>query len=273
MNLAAAEPHYRELRDLAASAAGDIATFLLDEVDNHNEGETKSSVTDFVTAADKASEAKIVAAIAAARPGDGFVGEEGTNTESSTGVTWIIDPIDGTTNFVFSHPGYCVSIAAAVNGMVVAGAVADPVHNQLFDAALGHGARCNAAPIYARPTTDLSRALVATGFSYDVERRRRQAGALTVILPQIADIRRMGSAALDLCGVAIGRVDAYYELALNQWDLAAGALIASEAGAVVVTNAADTESQSATLDPLTFAVAPGMADAFQDLLHQAGLTW
>ncbi len=262
-----------ELRDLAGAVANDIGAFLLAEVDNHNAGDTKSSATDFVTAADRAAEAKIVAAITQSRPGDGFVGEEGTDTASSTGVTWIIDPIDGTTNFVFSHPGYCVSIAAAHNGQVVAGAVADPLHQQLFDAALGHGARCNGQPIRARATTDVGRALVATGFSYDAQRRQRQAEALRVMLPQIADIRRMGSAALDLCGVAIGRVDAYYELALNQWDLAAGALIASEAGAVVVANAGDPGSNPSSEDPLTFAVAPGIAEAFQALLRRSGLTW
>ena len=253
------------LRDLAAAVAHDIADFLLREVDHHDGGDTKSSATDMVTAADRAAEARIVEAISAARPHDGFKGEEGTDTASTTGVRWVIDPIDGTTNFVFSHPGYGVSIAAEVDGVVVAGAVADPVHGHLFDAALGAGARCNGEDLRARPTTDLGQALVATGFSFDAERRRRQAAALTTILPEIADIRRMGSAALDLCGVALGRIDAYYEQGLNEWDLAAGALVDAEAGAVV-----DLPTTSGP-SSLIVAAAPGIADDLRALLARVGL--
>ncbi len=204
-----------------------------------------------------------MAAITAVRPHDAFMGEEGTDRPGTSGVRWIIDPIDGTTNFVHAHPGFCVSIAAEVDGVVVAGAVADPVHDQRFDAALGHGARCNGEPIEVSGLTDLSKALVATGFSYDPERRRRQATALATILPAIADIRRMGSAATDLCGVAIGRVDASYEAGLNPWDLAAGALIASEAGAVV---------RLPDGDGLTIAAAPGIASELLALIDAADPT-
>lgn len=255
-------PSPAALRDIAVDVAVDIAEFLRREVRDNHDPDTKSSNTDFVTEVDRASEARIVEAITAARPDDGFKGEEGTDTPGTSGVRWIIDPIDGTTNFVFGHPGFSVSIAAEVDGSVVAGAVADPMHDQLFEAHLGGGARCNGEPISVRPSTELGRALVATGFSFDPDRRIRQAQALTTILPAIADIRRMGSAAVDLCSVAIGRVDAYYELGLNEWDLAAGALIASEAGAVV---------RFPDADDLIIAVTPGIADALVDLIGTSGL--
>lgn len=245
-----AAPNPSELRDLAGSIAADIAAYLRAEVVVGHAPDTKSSSTDFVTAIDRESERRIVEAITSVRPDDAFMGEEGTDRPGTTGVRWVIDPIDGTTNFVHGHPGFSVSIAAEIDGTVVAGAVADPMHDELFDAVLGGGARCNGETITATAETELSRALVATGFSYDPARRRRQAEALVTILPRIADIRRMGSAATDLCGVALGRVDASFEIGLNLWDLAAGALIASEAGAVV---------RLPGHDGLTIASAPGLA--------------
>lgn len=260
-------PDHLELRDLAAEVAADTAEFLLAEVDKIHKTDTKSSESDMVTEVDRVAEARIVAAISAVRPHDGFMGEEGTDQPGSSGVRWIIDPIDGTANFVFRHPGYGVSIAAESGGVVVAGAVADPAHGQLFDAALGHGARCNTAPIHARPSLVLSQCIVATGFSFDPDRRRLQAEALAVILPEIADIRRMGSAALDLCGVAVGRVDAYYELGLNEWDFAAGALIAAESGARVTLPTATTGP-----DALIVAAAPGIADDLHVLLNKAPIS-
>ncbi len=252
------------LRDLAHAVALETGHFLLEQVGAAADA-TKSSRTDLVTAVDRAAERRIHDAIVAVRPDDGFKGEEGTSIRGTNNVRWIIDPIDGTVNFVHRHPGFGVSIAAEVDGTVVAGAVADPVHGQVFDAALGHGARCNGSTLAAPATADLTMALVATGFSYDAARRERQAQALVHILPRIADIRRMGSAALDLCGVASGRVDAYWELALNEWDLAAGALVAAEAGAVVYVPGAGGP------DGLTIAAAPGIADAFLALLGEAGV--
>lgn len=251
-----------ELRDLASTVAADIADYLRDEVVVGHQPDTKSSSTDFVTAIDRESERRIVEAITAVRPDDAFMGEEGTDTPGTTGVRWVIDPIDGTTNFVHAHPGFSVSIAAEIEGRVVAGAVADPMHDQLFEAVHGGGARCNGEPIAVTTETDLSKALVATGFSYDPDRRRRQAEALMTILPRIADIRRMGSAATDLCGVAIGRVDASFEIGLNHWDLAAGALIAAEAGAVV---------RLPGDDGMTIACAPGLADELIPLIESVGV--
>ena len=194
---------------------------------------TKSSATDMVTQFDKASERLIVDSILAARPDDGFLGEEGTDVVGTSGVRWIIDPIDGTTNFLYDLPGYNVSIAAAVDGIVLAGAVYLPTADEMFSATRGGGAFLDATPIRCGTTADLSQALVATGFSYHTENRRRQAARLASLIGDVRDVRRLGAAAADLCHLAAGRVDAYYEQYLNEWDVAAGGLIAAEAGATV----------------------------------------
>jgi myo-inositol-1(or 4)-monophosphatase len=194
---------------------------------------TKSTDTDMVTEFDRASEQLIVGGILSARPHDTIVGEEGTDTVGTSGVSWCIDPIDGTTNFLYGLPGYAVSIAAAVDGVTRAGAVYVPSNDELFTAALGAGARLDGRPISCSTTTDLHRALVATGFAYSPERRAEQAGRVARLLPHIRDIRRLGAAAPDLCNLAAGRVDAYFEEGLGAWDFAAGALIAGEAGCLV----------------------------------------
>lgn len=187
---------------------------------------------------DTASEAVIRAVIAERRPHDTVVGEEGGELAASesgaeqdrTGVTWWVDPIDGTTNYVYDHPGYNVSIAAGVAGRTLVGVVADPTHGRTYSAVRGGGARCDQVPLRVGAPPPLERALVATGFAYDAARRARQGRVLAELVPRVRDIRRMGAAALDLCSVAAGRVDAYYEAGLMIWDLAAGALIAQEAG-------------------------------------------
>jgi myo-inositol-1(or 4)-monophosphatase len=186
-----------------------------------------------VTEMDRASESLIVAAVLDARPHDGIVGEEGADRAGTSGVQWLVDPIDGTTNYLYAFPGFAVSIAAEINGEVVVGVVHDPLHRDVFSAVRGRGARRNGEPIHASTNRELSSALVGTGFSYDRERRHRQADVLVQVLPLVRDIRRMGAAAVDLCSVACGRLDAYYERGLGPWDLAAGALIAAEAGATV----------------------------------------
>jgi myo-inositol-1(or 4)-monophosphatase len=191
---------------------------------------SKASDTDMVTEFDRASEQLIVQRLTELRPDDAIVGEEGTDTDGSSGVHWLIDPIDGTTNFLYGLPGYNVSIAARTEDGTEAGAVYVPATDELFTAVRGGGARLNGAPIRCSAATSLRHALVATGFSYLPERREAQAARLAALIGKVRDVRRVGAAAYDLCAVAAGRVDVYYEQWLGPWDLAAGELIASEAG-------------------------------------------
>ncbi len=195
--------------------------------------DTKSSATDIVTEFDRAAEALIVGRLREVRPADGLIGEEGTDHAGSSGIHWLIDPIDGTTNFLYDQPAYAVSVAAADHRGPLAGAVYLPVVDEMFWAGRGTGAFCNGRPIRCSTVSDPAVALVATGFGYTADRRRAQATVVARLLPQVRDIRRLGSAAVDLCYVACGRVDAYYEQWLNPWDRAAGELIAAEAGATV----------------------------------------
>ena len=192
---------------------------------------SKSTATDLVTEMDQWAEAHITEALLAARPDDSVLGEEGVDHVGSSGVSWSVDPIDGTINFIHGLPSFCVSIAAQVAGHSVAGVVASPLHREVFTATLGGGAFCNDEPIVCATPISVARSVVGTGFGYDPARRRRQAEVLSRVIEQVADIRRFGSAAMDLCWVACGRLDAYWEVGLNPWDLAAGSLIATEAGA------------------------------------------
>jgi myo-inositol-1(or 4)-monophosphatase len=222
------------LRDLAvavAESAGALLRRRLAEV--RTDVATKSSPTDMVTEVDRESEELIVGRLLTARPGDGVLAEEGGETGGSTGVVWVVDPLDGTTNYLYGFPAFAVSVAARYGGVTVAGAVHDAVHGETFAAARGRGATCNGRPIRVSGQTDLATALVGTGFAYDAGRRARQAATLVRVLPRVRDIRRAGSAALDLCWVACGRLDGYYEWGLGPWDLAAGELVVAEAGGVV----------------------------------------
>ena len=194
---------------------------------------TKSSPTDVVTAMDHASEALIRSALLDARPDDGFLGEESDGFAGASGVQWVVDPIDGTVNYLYGIPAYAVSIAARWQGEVVAGVVHNPVSGETWTATRRGGAYLDDRPIQVSDTSELRYALVATGFGYDAERRGVQAVLAARLLPRIRDIRRMGAASLDLCAVAAGRVDAYYEQGLKPWDLAAAGLVATEAGARV----------------------------------------
>lgn len=223
-----------QLRELAVGLARKAGEMVregrqggLDEVDS------KSTATDLVTEFDKASERLIVGELAKQRPGDGIIGEEGSSAESSTGISWLIDPIDGTTNFFYNLTGYAVSIGAADYEGMIAAAVYLPVTDEMFSAARGHGAMLNDTPIHCSPTIDLHQALVGTGFSYHPAKRVLHAQRLVGIIGEIRDIRRFGAAAPDLCYVACGRLDAYFEENLGPWDLAAGGLIAAEAGCVL----------------------------------------
>jgi myo-inositol-1(or 4)-monophosphatase len=230
--------------------------------------DVKSSPVDVVTAVDTASEALVVGRLLGARPDDGILGEEGTARPGTSGVRWIIDPIDGTVNFLYGYPAYAVSIAAEVDGAVVAGVVANVATGELFSATAGGGsvlAAPGAAPVplagSAPSSLDLS--LVATGFGYGAEQRRAQGAVVAELLPRVRDIRRGGSSALDLCTAAAGRVDAYYELGLKHWDHAAGALVAAEAGLVVT--GLDGRPFA---EPMAVAVAPSIADEFLGLLAE-----
>lgn len=194
--------------------------------------DTKSTATDPVTEFDRAAEATIVSELRRVRPDDGIVGEEGADVVGTSGIDWHLDPIDGTVNFVYDLPMWCTSVAAVDVEGSVAGAVYAPVLDEMFSAARGLGATLNGAPIAVSAPSSLSMTLVGTGFSYLPERRRAQGARVAAMVPLVRDVRRYGSAALDLCLVACGRLDAYFEEYLNTWDLAAGVLIAAEAGAV-----------------------------------------
>lgn len=230
-------PRAVELDDLLALAVGlaeRTSDLLLDGLARDDLAvATKSSATDLVTEVDRAAEALIVDGLRRSRPHDAIVGEEGADEEGTSGVRWVIDPIDGTTNFVYGHPGFSVSIAAEVDGEPAVGVVAVPLHQDVFTAVRGGGAHRNGVAIRPAGTVELSQALVATGFSYDPGRRQRQARVVEGLIGDIRDVRRVGAASVDLCSVACGRVDAYYERGLAPWDWAAGALIAAEAGARV----------------------------------------
>ncbi len=261
---AAADPS--DLLALARSLAVAAGEQLLVAVERERRGvATKTSPTDMVTETDRATERFLVESILAARPDDAVRGEEGADQPGSSGVSWWIDPIDGTTNFLYGLPGFNISVAAEIDGRVVAGVVVDPLHRDVFAATLGRGATRNGQAISCTAATDLASSLIATGFSYERDRRRRQAEVLTQVLPAVRDIRRVGAAATDLCAVACGRVDGFYERGLQPWDWAAGALIATEAGAVVT----DLDGEP-TSSAFTLAAAPGIHVELGRLLRRAG---
>lgn len=245
-----------DLLALAVQAALAAGAGIAEAIPHHIE--TKSTSTDMVTEVDRASETQIVAMLRAARPDDGVLGEEGALTPGTSGVRWIIDPLDGTTNFLYRYPAYAVSIAAEVDGDVVAGAVHDIVHAETFTASKGGGSFCNGVPLRVAGAPSLATALIGTGFSYDPHRRADQGATFARLIASVRDIRRSGSAALDQCWVALGRLDGYYEAALAPWDVAAARLVASEAGAWV-----------GDVGDTSVAVVPQLADEFVALLRNA----
>jgi myo-inositol-1(or 4)-monophosphatase len=256
------------LLDIASRLARDAGALLLEgrasaRVDDDNVA-TNTTPTDLVSDMDRASEQLLVEGLGRARPDDAIVAEEGASREGSSGVRWIIDPLDGTTNYLYGHPAWGVSIAAEVDGEGVVGVVYDPTRDELFSGAAGRGARCNGEPVKPSDATDLSQSLVATGFSYLPERRAQQARMLATVLPAVRDIRRMGAATLDLCWVACGRVDAYYESGLQPWDLAAGAVIAAAGGARVEGLEGPVPESGSAL-----AATPALLDPLRALLGEA----
>jgi myo-inositol-1(or 4)-monophosphatase len=221
------------LEQIAVQLAEGAAVVIRSQASATVEVSAKSTATDLVTQVDRLAEQWVADQLAALRPADGVLGEEGHGSASDSGVRWVVDPIDGTVNFVLGIPHYAVSVGVEVGGTVVAGAVCNVPTGETFRAHVGGGAWLGPTRLRGPRNVPLPRAVVGTGFGYDAARRAKQAAVVSQLLPLVADIRRLGSAALDLCSVAAGRYDAYFEAGLNRWDYAAGALIASEAGCVV----------------------------------------
>lgn len=263
------------LADVAATLArsvGDVVRSL--RAAGVDVADTKSSITDVVTAADREAERLLTAGLRELRPDDAILGEEGASVEGTSGITWVVDPIDGTVNYLYDLPPYAVSVAATVADdtpagqlagntadarRAIAGAVYLPVTDELFTAWEGGGSFRDGILLDGPQETGLGTALVGTGFGYTVERRTEQAEVVRRLIPRVRDIRRMGSSATDLCMLAAGRLDAYYERGLQPWDYAAAALIAREAGALVLGR----DDETLPGEPLLIAAAPGLARELQ----------
>jgi myo-inositol-1(or 4)-monophosphatase len=266
------QPGRDELLGLACSAATAAGRLLARHHGRPAVIDTKTSPTDVVTDMDNAAERLIRETIGASRPADAILGEEGGQTGGGALVRWIVDPLDGTVNYLYGLPDWAVSIAAEVAGEVVAGAVCVPRRGALYGATLGGGAwraalspdgqpAPAAEPLRCSTGVALGRALVATGFGYEADRRRTQGFVLSALLPRIRDIRRNGACAVDLCSLAAGQVDGYYERGVKYWDIAAGGLIAREAGAIVSGLSGKPAGPS-----MTVGAGPGLFDELHDLL-------
>jgi myo-inositol-1(or 4)-monophosphatase len=223
--------------------------------------DAKSSPTDVVTAADHAVEEHLVEALRAARPDDGLLGEEFGEVPGTSGLRWVVDPIDGTVNYLYGIPHWAVSIGVEDAKGSVVGVVYDAAKDELWQAVRDEGALLNEVPLRCSSVSSLDQALVGTGFGYDSRRRAAQSRALPDLLPRVRDIRRLGAGSLDLCSVAAGRLDGYYEQSLSPWDLSAGTLIAREAGALVT----GLRGREPSYD-LVLAAAPGIHQQLHDLL-------
>lgn len=243
------------LLDLAIEAAQSAGALLLDQFRRPAEGvQSKSTPTDLVSDADKASETLILDLIGSKRPDDGILSEEGGGGSSTSGLTWVVDPLDGTVNFLFGIPAWSVSIAVEDDKGGLVGVVHQPITDETFTATRDQGSFLNGKRIHVGGRTDLPSALVGTGFAYDARAREAQAEIVTRVLPKARDIRRAGSAALDLAALACGRLDAFYEAPMERWDKAAGVLLITEAGGVV------------TELPAPFGMSPGVVAA-NPVLH------
>jgi len=255
----------QDLLKLAGEVAAEAAALIVERRRGTiTVADTKSTATDVVTAVDRESEELIRARVLAARPDDSILGEEGDDIHGTSGVRWVVDPIDGTVNYLYDIPTYAVSIAVEVDGRTVAGVVVDAPRGETFTASLGGGAFLDGRPIAVSGCTELGKALVGTGFGYDPDRRAVQAEVVARLISQVRDIRRIGVGAIDLCYVACGRLDAVYERGLNPWDYGAGALIAAEAGARVG------GLNGVPVSPeMSIAASPGVFDALHDLLSAA----
>lgn len=260
------------LRDLAERLATTAGALVRDGRPERVEvAATKSSDVDPVTRMDADSEALLRRLIAAERPDDAVLGEEGDHRPGTSGLTWVLDPIDGTVNYLYGVASWAVSVAVVLGPpdpaawTVVAGAVHSVADGRTWTAGRGEGATLDGAPLRVNAPVPLATSLVGTGFGYAAQRRAAQARVLTHVLPRVRDVRRLGSAAIDLCLVASGGLDAYYERGLNPWDMAAGALVAQEAGAAVV----GLHGERAT-HAMTVAGPPETVGALVALLEEAG---
>lgn len=262
---------WHPLADLAWRAASEAAAFLHTQRPDDLSVETKTTPTDVVTSMDKAAEHLLFERLLGERPGDGLLGEEGTDRQSETGIRWIVDPLDGTVNYLYRIPHWGVSVAAEDQdrGVTEVGVVITPETGEAFVGIRGHGAwqvhGDVAERLQVRECSDVGQAMVATGFGYGQQRRRNQAGVLRSLITSVRDIRRTGCATADFAWIAQGRTDAYYERGLNPWDVAAGFLIASEAGAVVTGFDGHAESD------LFLVAVPGIAEELKQLLLDAGV--
>ncbi len=223
------------LRSVACKAAQKTGKKVANKIGEQHTLNYKSSTTDLVTEIDKWSEKRITEYVKKYRPDDEIICEEGTHIEGKSNVRWFIDPIDGTTNFVYGHPGFSISIGVEIGNITEVGAIYAPLLNELFSASPTHGTTCNGKTVEVSKTKLLSEALIATGFSYKSDFRAIQAKNLIEILPKIRDIRRVGGAAFDLASVACGRVDAFFEYGLSPWDISAGHALVKNAGGVIKT--------------------------------------
>jgi myo-inositol-1(or 4)-monophosphatase len=254
-----------DLAERAARAGGEV---LLERFGAPATGvDAKSSRTDLVSDADRAAEERVLARIRAERPGNGIVAEEGGGAPGGAGggVRWLVDPLDGTINFLWGIPHWSVSVAALDAGGGLCGVVHDPLRGETFRAVRGGGAALDGAPLRRGPDPPLAEALIGTGFNYRADERARQAGRMAAVLPRVRDVRRFGSAALDLAWVACGRLDGYFETGVQPWDWAAGALVAREAGAEVRELPAAGPSPAGVV-----AAGPALLGPLQALLDAAG---
>ncbi|WP_437114226.1 inositol monophosphatase family protein [Streptomyces syringium] len=266
MNDVSDAPLKAELLAVALEAAERAAALLRDgRPADLGVAATKTSSIDVVTEMDIASEKLITGFLADRRPYDGVLGEEGASSEGTSGVRWVIDPLDGTVNYLYGLPSWAVSIAAEIDGEAAVGVVAAPMRGETYRAVLGEGAFAGDRRLWVRPAPAPDQALIGTGFGYLTARRAAQAEVLRSLLPEVRDIRRGGSAAIDLCDVACGRLDGYYERGLNPWDYAAGALIAREAGALTGGRPGDPVSPE-----LTVAAPQGLFEPLQARLEELG---
>ncbi|HEX6732246.1 MAG TPA: inositol monophosphatase family protein [Pyrinomonadaceae bacterium] len=252
-----------EIAKHAASLAAAVHRRALNDGDI--KVDTKRSISDLVTETDREAEQELVRSIRAARENDSIIGEEGTNQVGSSDVKWILDPLDGTTNFVHKYSAHAVAVGLEINGRRTIGVVHDSFSNRVYAGVVGEGATCDGKPITVRDENNLKHALIGTGFLPNANVRREQANLLRIILPRVRDIRRSGCPSLDICNVAFGTLDGFYECGLGPWDITAAAAIAEAAGATV-----QLLNSGVFPNPLVVVANRQLASALIDLLIETG---